>query len=376
MAQECLHCSTPLPPRQGRGRPRRYCDRRCWQTAENNRRRAARDARPRSCDYCGEHVPLGRNRRNGHLFCSTTCSVRHRAGVVVVERTCPRCGTGFTATERALKTYCTKACQVANNRERTTRSTTPRPCKQCGHTFAARPKQVYCTDACRLAGFSADRTGRLHPRRRWPQTHVTIRECAHCTRLYVRPGRLVGTWGGGVDEVGGVPAQVGGLPPKPGGGVRYCGGDCAREAQRKANGWAERGTIATRSCRRCQQPFAHHVATRVPDYCDACRPDVVRDHRHASKQRRRAYKRNTSSRGERIFRSRIYERDRWTCQLCHRHVDRQLSYPNPWSASLDHVVPLAVGGEHTAANVQLAHLRCNLRKGARRGRPQQLALVG
>lgn len=42
-----------------------------------------------------------------------------------------------------------------------------------------------------------------------------------------------------------------------------------------------------------------------------------------------------------------------------------LVYPNPLSASLDHVVPLAWGGEHTAANVQLAHLKCNVAKGAR-----------
>lgn len=250
-------------------------------------------------------------------------------------------------------------------------------CKHCGTDYQTRTRdQVYCTEACRLAAWSAARTGRLHPWRRWPQTRITIRECGHCARLYVRPGPLVGTWGGGVDEVGGEPPQVGGLPPKPEGGKVYCGGECAGEAQRKANGWAERGTIATRSCQRCQHPFAYIVATRSPDYCDACRPDVIRDQRAADKQRRRARKRNTSAPTERIIRSHIYERDRWTCQLCHRRVDPTLTYPNPWSASLDHVVPLAVGGEHTAANVQLAHLRCNFRKGARRGQPQQLALLG
>ncbi|WP_158070491.1 HNH endonuclease [Streptomyces luteocolor] len=35
------------------------------------------------------------------------------------------------------------------------------------------------------------------------------------------------------------------------------------------------------------------------------------------------------------------------------------------SPSLDHVIPLSRGGSHRRDNVQLAHLRCNLRKNNR-----------
>jgi 5-methylcytosine-specific restriction endonuclease McrA len=35
------------------------------------------------------------------------------------------------------------------------------------------------------------------------------------------------------------------------------------------------------------------------------------------------------------------------------------------SATLDHVVPISVGGEHTRENVRCAHLRCNARRGNR-----------
>jgi 5-methylcytosine-specific restriction endonuclease McrA len=35
------------------------------------------------------------------------------------------------------------------------------------------------------------------------------------------------------------------------------------------------------------------------------------------------------------------------------------------SASVDHIIPLVLGGEHSMANVQAAHLVCNLRKGDR-----------
>lgn len=60
----------------------------------------------------------------------------------------------------------------------------------------------------------------------------------------------------------------------------------------------------------------------------------------------------------------VFERDNWVCGLCKERVWSWLSYPDPDSASLDHVVPLARGGKHRYDNVQLAHWRCNIGKGA------------
>lgn len=82
---------------------------------------------------------------------------------------------------------------------------------------------------------------------------------------------------------------------------------------------------------------------------------------HARRQRLAG----TDGKVERIDPQAIYERDRWTCQLCENPVDPTLTHPHPASASLDHRVPLAAGGEHIEANVQCAHLRCNMVKGAR-----------
>lgn len=59
----------------------------------------------------------------------------------------------------------------------------------------------------------------------------------------------------------------------------------------------------------------------------------------------------------------IFERDAWTCGICNTPVDQTLSYPDPMSSSLDHVVPLARGGEHSRGNTRLAHLNCNVRRG-------------
>lgn len=37
-------------------------------------------------------------------------------------------------------------------------------------------------------------------------------------------------------------------------------------------------------------------------------------------------------------------------------------HPDPLAASIDHIVPLAVGGTNDPANLQLSHFRCNWRK--------------
>jgi 5-methylcytosine-specific restriction endonuclease McrA len=65
-----------------------------------------------------------------------------------------------------------------------------------------------------------------------------------------------------------------------------------------------------------------------------------------------------------VSRRSIFERDGWRCGVCHRAVDSTLRAPHPLSASLDHIIPLAAGGHHIEANVQLAHFLCNSRKGA------------
>lgn len=71
----------------------------------------------------------------------------------------------------------------------------------------------------------------------------------------------------------------------------------------------------------------------------------------------------------------IFERDGWRCGICMKPVSASLRWPNPKSASLDHIVPISRGGHHVRANVQLSHLGCNSRKSAS-DRNIQLRLFG
>lgn len=43
---------------------------------------------------------------------------------------------------------------------------------------------------------------------------------------------------------------------------------------------------------------------------------------------------------------------------------KERRHPDPLCASIDHIVPLSQGGTNDLTNLQLAHLRCNLRKRA------------
>lgn len=82
-------------------------------------------------------------------------------------------------------------------------------------------------------------------------------------------------------------------------------------------------------------------------------------------RKRSAARRGASIRGAGFTLDDVIDRDGWRCALCGQDVDPALAWPHPMSKSLDHAVPVSLGGAHTLANSQLAHLGCNSAKGNR-----------
>ena len=61
----------------------------------------------------------------------------------------------------------------------------------------------------------------------------------------------------------------------------------------------------------------------------------------------------------------IFDRDGWVCGICDEPVPKDAKWPDPLSVSLDHIIPLSLGGAHSRENTRCSHLGCNVKRGNR-----------
>lgn len=146
-----------------------------------------------------------------------------------------------------------------------------------------------------------------------------------------------------------------------------------------SKGYCRACVAARMRVHRLEHPYVPVEGRPLP--CDCCGQTFMADkrrNRYCSRECFAAYKNRANwkhmvARRARLLaatvetfdRVEIFERDEWICQLCRSQVNRAVSAPHPDSPSLDHITPLARGGEHSRANAQTACLGCNVRKGAR-----------
>ena len=143
--------------------------------------------------------------------------------------------------------------------------------------------------------------------------------------------------------------------------------DRREEARQRTADW--RAADPERAKRTEKERYQRHHDARV---------DAARAYREANREKTRATARaygkahpdvvwrsdaNRRARERAAFveagdRALIYERDRGVCGICGKVVTRE-------DASVDHIVPLSKGGEHSYANTRLAHTRCNIARGNR-----------
>lgn len=121
------------------------------------------------------------------------------------------------------------------------------------------------------------------------------------------------------------------------------------------------GGLASR-CYECRRLISARFYADSPDYWNgwrAANQDKVRD----ARERRRAAKLNQFV--EDVQRAVVFERDDYVCMICREPLDMNATWPAPLSPTLDHIVPLSRGGDHSYVNAQSAHARCNTAKGDR-----------
>lgn len=298
---------------------------------------------------------------------------------------CRGCGGPVPQAPYRPRIYCSLPCRNRDYRTRYPRSLyaddrcprarlrKPDPiCPACGMEFRRRgPRDVYCSSPCKpprrrfrcsLAGCDGfgDHRGLCDTHRMRFRKYGSYDVPPKPERA-PKPERVVAC------------IQCGQVF-RPIGRQRLCGGDCRDRWRRSKN---REYNVSRRKrppnvpripgrCRRCGIDFLGQRGI-AQLYCSrSCR-------RRQEKDRRAMRKRAVYI--EEVWRSRVYERDGWRCQLCGKAVRRDVKAPHPRAPTLDHIIPLAAGGRHEYANIQLAHFFCNSVKGVGDGQ-LNLALIG
>jgi 5-methylcytosine-specific restriction endonuclease McrA len=204
-------------------------------------------------------------------------------------------------------------------------------CKTCTSDF--KPKRsdrtIYCSRECGFAGQAKARSERadLKP---LPACSVSFINCRECAGMFAS---RIST-------------------------AIYCTPSCSSRAASRAKTEHKR---AARRCPCCGQMFSPPYGRSQARYCsDAC---SVKQNRRVGRAARRARERGATV--EVVDPFKVFDRDGWRCCLCNIATPRSLRGTlNDRAPELDHIVPLAAGGEHSYRNTQCACRRCNSSKGS------------
>lgn len=104
---------------------------------------------------------------------------------------------------------------------------------------------------------------------------------------------------------------------------------------------------------------------RLCDSCKASRPKPKPKSRASDgchNHRGRHHTRRTGARYEPVNKRKVFERDGYKCYLCGCDVHEWRGKLDDDLATLDHVTPLSMGGDHTYANIKTACWVCNVLK--------------
>jgi hypothetical protein len=413
----CRTCGVPIERRKKgvRGRQRKWCDdcRSPCGTPKRSRAGRKKDPCPKlvkkaclTCPATFEYVDRGQKR----FYCDHCRKAGRRKNRPVAtgyELICVQCQAPFVA-----KTPIAKCCSEKCKNHKKWADQPPRQyvCVECGNPFESKQnKASVCSDACLRARNSkiskAIAAEKFAPR---PE-HV----CQGCRKAFV-PCRKGGAqlkrgaaWGKFCSRAcsrKAMPRPVGKQKSLPCGvcgenfvrngkpnwrkadGRLVCSDRCAEIAlvEKKARTQAAKPPPkqpTVRRCAECDEPFS---TTRAKmKFCSTrCSKRLAqRIHRLKNKvdRRRREVKRKRLIRARTFDGAvdplRVFERDRWRCQLCLRRTPRRLrgSYHHR-APELDHVISVAAGGDHSYANSQCSCRKCNLWKGDREVEP--LSFIG
>lgn len=232
---------------------------------------------------------------------------------------CLRCGVAPKVGTR----FCAECSSLAaderrkrDNKRKRAGGRCRRTCRMCGQIFRGHGNANLCANrVCKESAREA--------RKKSQSCVVPWRACGMCDRQFI--GRH---------------------------GAKYCSDVCRTQATRPQH------QTTTRPCLSCG-----HEVVKPRRVCDLCALETKREERRRRKSRARA--RRMAVEHETYTLAEIAARDQWICGICGKKVEPGLTVPHPDAPTRDHILPMALGGADTRANVQLAHFLCNSIKGDR-----------
>lgn len=266
--------------------------------------------------------------------------------------TCAGCGAQFTYHRR--KKYCQPRCRPGwgytgagkGNYERTSAACRQEhECQMCGTTF--RPKRAGRTTCCsRECGVLYQAWMRSIRANGGRVTHRVLRKrCLECGDRFTAANKH----------------------------HTVCSDECraAYNWRRAFEASAAKHDASPRDCKECGVSFVPEYGSKRRVYCSA--PCARRHLGRIAGRAERARLRDAWVEAVNPFE--VFRRDGWRCQRCKRKTPRRLRGTcDDRAPELDHIVPLADGGEHSYRNTQCLCRSCNAEKSD--GPGGQLRLFG
>lgn len=239
---------------------------------------------------------------------------------------CPFCKKEFITKHKNTR-FCSSTCaaRLAGEKRRGTYK-----CQYCeGLIHSDHPgKRKYCSREC--ARLDRIKDGMLKKQAKqieWEKEHTKI--CPICKKQFIANNKL----------------------------AMYCSDECCYEGQlkNKREEWRANYTPRTFACAECGKLVVTECGSTRTLYCsDAC----------MNRSMKRDYKLRRAERMQKAFIENVgmrstFRRYKGRCGICGLPVPRTVEPSNIWAATVDHIVPLSLGGEHRKANCQLAHRICN-----------------
>lgn len=312
-------------------REKQVCSDRCEYALKYATKKVLKIRTLKICANCGnEFMPL----RKGQKYCSSNCKIQSRRIDSKAPVNCAYCGVLFVPKQPDQK------CCCEDHGKKYYRKRYERPknftyiCKNCGMQYTTHRKECdqFCSRKC-----SDD--FRLHRKEQKLIAKREIKQKAYVCCLFC------GTYFAHRH------------------GSNYCSEVCRNKHNLQLMSDARIAHHVKKEyiCKECGNKFIPTFGNKHRSFCSyKC---CCKRHDRISKSARRAKLRNVNR--ERIDPIAVFERDGWTCQLC--GVETPMSCRgsvNDNAPELDHIVPLALLGDHVFSNVQCLCRKCNQGKGA------------